>query len=139
MPLIETDNASPEAFGMGTLAPHADQSKFRSFWACVEGENDGRWPSVREAQEGLRVGNDGRKKLPYTQFERDKGKYHDVAYGKVKLREMIVPIEDAREKDRYEGMLSTRAVNNFAEQMTEKAVAVKGRAELETMPIERHD
>lgn len=119
---------------MGTLAPHADQTLFRSMWACVEGDNDGRWPSVREAQEGIRVGNDGRKKLPFEPFKEGKtgSTYHEVTVGKVKLREMIVPLADAQAKDKYEGMCSTRVLDNFKSQLEEKTAATRGAVELST-------
>lgn len=139
MPLIETDPSNPNAFGMGTFTPHADQTKYRSLWACVEGDNDGRWPSVRQAKEGIPVGNDGRKRLPYDEFKGgEKGNaYHEITVGKVKLREMVVPIEDAVEKDRYEGMLSTREVDRYASALAEKSQAVKGETSL-TSTFETH-
>ncbi len=128
MPLIETDASNPSAFGMGTLAPHANPKTHRSMWACIEGDNDGRWASVRQAKEGIPVGNDGRMKLPYEELRvGDKGGgYHDVVLGKVKLREMIVPIADAEAKDLYEGALSTREVKRFETNLNEKRESQEG-------------
>lgn len=117
---------------MGSFAPHADQTKFRSNWACIEGDNDGRWPSVREAKDGLRIGNDGRKKLAWQEFQGADKKPHDIIVGKTKLREMIAPVEDILERDRYEGACSTRAVENFTANTEEKTKLTKGRAELST-------
>lgn len=122
MPLIETDAANPTSFGMGTLAPHADQTRYRSLWACVDGENDGRWPSVRQAEEGMPVGNNGRKRLPYKAFKggEKNSAYHEITYGKTKLREMIVDLADAEEKDKYEGSLSSEVVSRFESKLAEK-------------------
>jgi len=134
MPLIETNAADPMTFGMGKTTPHADQTKFRSMWACVEGDNDGRWPSVREAQEGIPVGNDGRYRLPFEPLRcgEKNSAYHDITVGRVKLREMIVPLQDAQDKDKYEGNLSTRVLENFNAVLEEKTAATRGKTERST-------
>jgi hypothetical protein len=128
MPLIETDAANPTSFGMGTFAPHADQTKFRSLWACVDGKNDGRWPSVRQAEEGMPVGNNGRMRLPYKAHKggEKNSAFHDITFGEVKLREMVVPIEDAMEKDKYEGALSSEQVSRFESNLAEKRETLEG-------------
>lgn len=137
MALIETDASNPNVFGQGTFTPHADQKQFRSQWACIDGENDGRWPSVRQCAEGLPVGNDGRYRMAYEEFRDSKGKPHEITYGKTKLREMIVPIPDAEKKDRYEGNLSTQVINRYASVLAEKSAAVQGQTEL-TSTFETH-
>ncbi len=112
MPLIE-NSQSNAGFGYGSFTPHADMNKHGVVWAAVEGNNDGRWPTVKDCQDGLNVGNDGKKRIGYTEFKDAKGKTHDITRGGVTLREMVCSIEDIKEKDCYEAQLSTNQVKNF--------------------------
>ena len=114
MALIENAQSKSQA-DYGAYAPHADMSKHGVIWAAVEGKNDGRWPTVRDAQDGINIGNDGRKRIGYTEFKDSKNKTHDIVRGGVTLREMICPIEDIKLKDAYEAKLSTDQVRDFKE------------------------
>lgn len=120
MPLIENAQSN-SGFGYGSFTPHADMSKHGVVWAAVEGNNDGRWPTVRDCQDGLNVGNDGKKRIAYSEFKDSKGKFHEITRSGVTLREMVCPIEDIKAKDDYEAGLSTAQVKNFLEDESIKA------------------
>jgi len=89
----------------GSFIPQAPQKQFRSAFACVEGEKKLGWEDEQSMIQG-RTSQDGKAKLVYQQWKDDKGKVNEVKYQGMRLREFVVPVEDALKMDAYAAKLS---------------------------------
>ena len=121
MPIVENITTRGQQEYGRIFKPRADSRRFRSHWAIVEGRDRGAFDDARDLQEnGLPIGTSGAslKFEPY----RDSEGFHDVSYAGMKLREFVVPIAEAQEKERREALESTENCKNFldAEQMRER-------------------
>lgn len=93
----------------GSFVPKADQKQFRSAWACIEGEKQLGWEDEHSMTQGL-TSADGRAKLVFEAHKDAQGKYNDVKYKGMRLREFRTPIEAAQRKDRHDAGLSANEV-----------------------------
>lgn len=113
MPIIEHVQPRGQQ-SLGRFKPKANPQEYRSHWAAVEGDNDGRWGNVRDLSSvGLPIGSTGRSNLVFTEFRDENGKPNETVYNGVKLREMVVPIAEARDKERREALESTENCSDF--------------------------
>lgn len=116
-------HATPRAqSAYGSFTPKADQRRYRSAFAAVEGGSDRRFPPLGDIiNEGLPVGTKGTHSIRFDQFNGPDGKPHDVKLpGGLVVRECIVPIEDAFEKERLEGQESEAVVQSYDRQQLSK-------------------
>lgn len=99
--------SEPTGAPTGSFTPHADQKQFRSAFGIISGDGKSAgFHSGHSLQNGLPT-SDGRRKLVFKEFKDAKAGFHDVKINGVTLREFVCPAEDATEKDRYDGQLST--------------------------------
>lgn len=114
MPFVENVTSRGQQV-FGRFEPHADTRKFRSKFVMVEGDDDGRYGNLRDITTGgeqIGTGRSG-KRLVYTEFKGEDGKPHDINYNGKRLREVVVPIEEARQKERMEANESTENNQDF--------------------------
>lgn len=113
---LATDSRPRSQQTYGRFKPQADLDKHSVVWAAVEGDTDGRWPTVDEiTNTGLPVGTQGREFLKYEEFKGKGNKPHDIKYAGVTLREMICPKDLADQKTAKEAMESTELCKTFLE------------------------
>jgi len=121
----------------GRFQPRADQKKYGVIYAALEGATG--FPHVNEVMdEGVPIGHNSGA-LRYEPYKDGSGNYHDVTLPNgQKVREMICPIEDVREKERREGAESTEYVNNYEQQKGVKSrFSDDGRVHLSSEITER--
>lgn len=103
--------AEPSFGPVGTFAPQADQAKFRSCFAIVDGPSQPGWETKNSMQQGIPT-QDGRRKLTFDEFKRD-GKVNDIMHKGMRLREFVTPVEQARAKEQYDAGISNEVVANY--------------------------
>lgn len=121
--IIENPRA---ASPMGSFKPHAPQDKFRSVFACVGGVKKSGWFDEHLVRQGITT-QDGRAKIAFDEFKDEKNKAHTIRHDGMELREFVVPVEEALEKEKYDGLLSTGKVNTY--------LKARGTNATEEMPI----
>jgi len=113
---LATDAKPRAQQAYGRFKPQADLSQKSVIWAAVDGDTDGRWPTVDElTNTGIPVGTMGREFLKYEEFKGKGGKTHDIKYAGVTLREMVCPKELADQKTAKEAAESTEVCRTFLE------------------------
>lgn len=108
MALVENVAARSQT-RLGKLTPSADQRKFVSGWAVVEGNAPSGWHGVGDMIDGIPVDQHHTKLLKFHEHKVD-GKTRDIKYQGMTLREMVTPREDTEEANRYCGWLSEQEV-----------------------------
>lgn len=96
--VADRPNANP--YSAGEFTPKADQTKFASIWARVDGEGQGFFTG-HHVQQGI-LSADGRAKLRAEEFRDENDKPHEIKHNKAVLREYIVPVEDVKQWNMYE-------------------------------------
>jgi hypothetical protein len=113
MPHFEfvSDRNSPNHYSAGEFTPHADQSKFSSIWAKVDGEGSGFF-TAHHVQQGI-YSADGRARLHAEEYRDANDKPHEIKVNKATLREFIVPREDVAAWNAYEGAQGSKKEQEF--------------------------
>lgn len=110
--------AEPTGAPTGSFTPHADQSKFRSAFGHIAGDGKAQgFITGHSLQNGVPTA-DGRARMKFTEFKDGKNGFHDVKFNGLTLREFVTPIEDAHEKDRYDGNLSNERMAGYLAPVT---------------------
>lgn len=113
MPIVENVAARNQQDYGRIFKPRADQSRFRSHFAVVEGTDTGAFDDGRDIQEnGLRIGKSGAT-LRFEPWKGPNGEVNKKSYGGRTIQEFVVPIEEAREKERREGKESSDELDAF--------------------------
>ncbi len=100
---------------LGKFKPQADQSKFGSRFAVVEGRHTAGWPTLRDITTNGTPIHDGSKGyLKYTEYLDSDGKPNDVVLenGTV-VREVFVERKYIDEVNKIEAGISTDRLNDF--------------------------
>jgi hypothetical protein len=98
----------------GTFSPKADQSKFVSTFAVINGEKKAGWQDGHTVQTGIPT-TDGKARLCFSEFKGGDSKPNDIKINGMVLREFTAPREDAQAKEKYDANLSNekmRAVSS---------------------------
>jgi hypothetical protein len=94
---------------LGKLTPRARQDRFTSTFAIREGNAPSGWNTIGDCENGIPFGLNGEKSIRLQEYKDETtGKYNDVDYQGLKLREMVVERKWSDEKDRYEANLSRK-------------------------------
>ncbi len=133
MPLeiIETHDNSPK----GKFLNRANQETHRSAWAVVEGPVKQGWDDSRSLQEGVPT-SDHRRRVRFAPFKDEAGKYNDIHFDGMKLREHVATVEDCKEKEQYEANLSSEKCETYLHPspVTEAGLGVRSQVEIKSVP-----
>lgn len=94
---------------LGKLTPKADQDKFVSGWAVVEGNAPPGWHGVGDMIDGIPIDKDGHKLMRFQEFK-EGGKTRDIKYAGMTIREMIVDRQTTIEANKFCAALSEAVV-----------------------------
>jgi len=122
----------------GRFQPRADQRQFGVIYASLDGGATG-FHHVEEVKtDGVPIGHKGGA-LRYDEFRDANGNTHDITLPNgQKVREMVCPIADVREKERREAAESTEMVNNYEKiKGVADRISDDGRVHLSSQIIER--
>jgi hypothetical protein len=98
---------------MGSFAPRADQTKYRSVFACTGGEKQAGWQDSYSVKNGIPT-QDGKARLVYSEYSDPvTKKAHAFRWGKMDIQEYVVPIDQAIEKEKYDAALSADKVVQY--------------------------
>lgn len=105
MPIIE-EVTGRNQHGQGKFKARANPDNFRTHWGVVSGDNvPPGYESLSElVNTGVPIGHRSGR-LKFEEFEQG-GKTNDIKIGGMTLRECVVPIKDAKEKERREALES---------------------------------
>lgn len=106
----------------GSFIPKADQTKFRSAFACVDGEKKLGWEDAQSMSQG-RISQDGKAKLVFHEFKDSAGKVNEVKYQGMRLREFQVAIDASLEMDKYAAKISAAECSKVTAPSNQPATA----------------
>jgi hypothetical protein len=113
MPIVEQVTARTQA-GTGAFKPKSDARTHRVHWGVVDGQNHGAYMPLGDlTSTGVAIGREGRSHLVYEEYRGKDGRPNDIKYGGLTLRECVVPIAEAQDKERREARESTEECRDF--------------------------
>lgn len=116
----------------GQYAPIADQEKFVSIYAVVDGPMGGcPWTAV-QVEEGGITSADGRARLGGVAVKDKKGAFHDIRQGNTVLREYAIPRASADKWNAYEAAQANQQADDFMNRELAKAEELGRAPELKT-------
>lgn len=96
----------------GSFAPKADQKRFRSMFACVDGKKAPGWMDEHSARSGV-VSQDGRRRLRYEEFTGENKQRNQFTVNGMTVKEMVVPVEAALEFEQHAAGISKDRVDAY--------------------------
>lgn len=105
--------SEPSCGPVGTFVPRANQQTHRSIFVCVEGNKKSGWIDQYTAQQGI-VSQDGRACLKYEEWVGDDKKRNLIKHSDMTIKEMIVPIEEAKKFEAHAGRISQERVDTYS-------------------------
>jgi len=110
---------------MGSFTPRADQSKFRSVFACVGGTRQNGWLDGNAVQGGITT-QDGKARIRYTEYKSPEKTVNRFKHGSMDLQEFVAPIEDCVFKERHDASISIDKCAQYLTARSEKPDASNG-------------
>lgn len=141
MPLVTHAHRKAQQ-GAGKFTGRADQKRYVSSWAIVEGNSEDRgFPHLRDMLDGVPFGENG-EAVQWKEFRDGNDKPHEIHDRGLRLREVFTERDVLDYKNRVEGAMSMARINRFLDEEQSKTQMRGGdvsRAELQPKVVEEID